>query len=116
MLVVELPLNLLVILVESFTDGIPCEGLDCLLSNEVKDTLLLLFRTSDEDFIVAVYVSLVDVLNDFLSISESELSSMSVTFGISKMLSVLVKVEEAFLPDDVDRAFDNGIGDVVIVL
>jgi phage-related holin len=92
------------------------EGLDCLLSNEVKDTLLLLFRISDEDFIVAVYVSLVDVLKDFLSISESELSSMSVTFGISKMLSVLVKVAVAFLPDDDDRPFDNGIRDVDIVL
>ena len=89
MLVVELPLNLLVTLIELFIAVTSCDGLDCLLSNEPKDALLLLFRTSDEDFIVSVYVSLVDVLSDFLFTSESELCSMSVTFAVSEMLSVL---------------------------
>ena len=90
MLVVELPLNLLVTLIESFIAVTSCKGLDCLFSNEPEDALLLLFRTSDEDFIVSVYMSLVDVLNGCLFTSELELCSMSVTFALSKMLSVLV--------------------------
>jgi hypothetical protein len=117
MLVVELPLNLLVALLESFIDVMSCEGLDCLLSNEPKDTLLLLFMTSDEDFtVVVVYVWLVDVLDDFLVTSESELTFISVTFAVSKMLSVLGKVAEALFPDDDDRPFDDGIGDADIAL
>lgn len=90
-----------------------------MLSNEPKDPLLLLFRTSDEDedLIVVVCESLVDVLNDFLFTSESEFSSTSVTFALSMILSVLGKVAEALFPDDdADRPFDGGILDADIVL